>query len=187
LSAQAVSDTYRGRGRSAINLEINQLLASIDQMALGSQFNGIRPLTGTVANMFIQVGPNNDPTNDRINIISAFGDTTTNVATGLNLPAAAIFNSDDALVYIGRADSALNIVNTRRSTLGAMQNRLESAAANLMNSVENLAASESRIRNVDVASESAEMMRFQILQQASASILSQANQMPSLALKLLGN
>ena len=91
-----------------------------------------------------------------------------------------------ARTYLGLIDTALGTLNTKRATLGAFVNRLEGAAANLLNNIENQSSAESRIRNVDVASESANMTRNQILQQASATVLSQANQSPSLALKLLG-
>ena len=94
-------------------------------------------------------------------------------------------NNTNALATLGKIDAALTTVNTRRATLGALTNRLEGTASNLMVSVENLSASESKIRNVDVASESAEMIRNQILQSASATVLSQANQGPQLALSLL--
>ena len=91
-----------------------------------------------------------------------------------------------ATAAIGNIDDALDEVNARRGDLGAVYNRLEGAANNLMNAIENFSASESRIRNVDVAAESANMIKNQILQQASATVLAQANQAPSLALQLLG-
>ena len=87
---------------------------------------------------------------------------------------------------ISVVDAALQNINTRRSALGAITNRLEGTSKNLQIAVENFSASESRLRNVDVAKESAKLTKNQILQQASASILSQANQQPQLALSLLG-
>src|SRR5690606_4204886 len=82
-------------------------------------------------------------------------------------------------------DDAITTINARRGLFGALVNRLEGAANNLMTAIENLSASESRIRNVDVAAESANMVRNQILQQSAATVLAQANQAPSLALSLL--
>jgi flagellin len=86
---------------------------------------------------------------------------------------------------ISKVDTALGTVNQRRAAVGAMTNRLENTAKNLAISTENLSASESRIRNVDVAKESANLTKNQILQQASSTILAQANQAPQLALSLL--
>src|SRR5262249_8178271 len=99
-----------------------------------------------------------------------------NVDTGTN-----------ALGAISTLDTAITTLNTRRGNIGALSNRLETTVNNLANIIENTAASESRIRNVDVASESSHFTRYQILQQASASMLSQANLMPQLALKLLNS
>lgn len=185
LAVQAGNDTYATAQRSAINQEINALRTDIDRIANSTEFNGGSLLDGTVGSYFIQVGANNSGTNDRISISGALADTTTGAA-GLNLAAAAITDNATAQTYIGSVDTALGTLNGRRATLGSLVNRLDSASKNLQVNVENLAASESRIRNVDVASESANMIKHQILQQASASILSQANQSTGLALSLIG-
>ena len=87
--------------------------------------------------------------------------------------------------YLSQVDAALNIVLNRRSNIGALQNRLDSTLENLTVMNENIQASESRIRDLDIAKETANMVKNQILQQASASVLSQANQIPQLALALL--
>jgi flagellin len=113
-------------------------------------------------------------------------------ATSLGLQAAGavmkvgVGSNASALKAISTIDTALQTVGNRRASIGAMTNRLSSAAQNLSISIENFSASESRIRNVDVAKESAEMTKNQILQQAAATVLGQANQAPQLALKLLG-
>ncbi len=185
LAVQAGNDTYATAQRSAINQEINALRTDIDRIANSAEFNGGSLLDGTVSSFFIQVGANNSATNDRISISGALADTTTG-ASGLNLAAAAITDNATAQTYIGSVDTALGTLNGRRATLGSLVNRLDSASKNLQVNTENLAASESRIRNVDVASESANMIKHQILQQASASILSQANQSTGLALSLIG-
>lgn len=190
LVVQAANETYSQAQRTALNQEIDQLRSDIDRIANSTQFNGITLATTAVpANFFVQIGANSNATNDRLDIVTALGDIRATVATGLNLVTAAsanITSNATAQTFLGVVDTALTTLNTRRANLGAFSNRLESAASNLANGIENLSASESRIRNVDVASESAEMMRYQILQQASASILGQANQGPQLALKLLG-
>ena len=149
--------------------------------------------------MVIQLGPNDDSDNDQLDL--TFGGTATGVtnpfdaasATALNVEVGA--GADINLLGSGTAtdrrnaitaiDTAITTINARRGLFGALANRLEGAANNLMTAIENLSASESRIRNVDVASESANMVRNQILQQSAATVLAQANQAPSLALSLL--
>ena len=185
LAVQGASDTYATAQRTAINQEINALRSDIDRIANSTEFNGVSLLDGTLSSYFIQVGANNSATNDRISVSAALANTTT-AASGLNLGAAAITDNATAQTYIGSVDTALETLNTRRASLGSMVNRLDSASQNLQIAIENFSSSESRVRNVDVASESAEMIRNQILQQASASILSQANQSSSLALSLIG-
>ncbi len=186
LAVQGANDTNATAQRNAINQEIDALRADIDRIAGGTQFNNVNLIGATApAAYLIQVGPNST-VNDEIDVGTALLNTTT-AAGGLNLAAAAGTNTNAAYqTYITNTDTALTNLNTRRATIGSFSNRLESAASNLSISIENLSASESRIRNVDVASESAEMIRNQILQQSSAAILSQANQAPSLALQLLG-
>lgn len=193
LTVQAASDTYATAQRSAIISEINQLRQDIDRIARSTTFNGVVMLTSlTPSPFYIQVGPNSSNANDRIDISSALTDAQITVATSpLYLSAAAtgtnFANNANIQVYISNLDSVIDGINTRRGDLGAYINRMEGAASNLQISIENQSASESRIRNVDVAAESADMTRNQILQQSSATILAQANQSPSLALKLLGN
>ena len=97
----------------------------------------------------------------------------------------SVSTNASALQSISKLDTALKKIGNRRASLGALSNRLEGAGTNLAISIENYSSTESRIRNTDVAKESAEMTKNQILQQASVSILSQANQAPQLALKLL--
>jgi flagellin len=187
LAVQAGNDTYRTAQRTAINQEINAIRTSINQIANSTRFNGVALIAsaGVPANYRIQVGANNSATNDMLNIRTALGNTTTAGAGGLALGAANITSNATARTYINTVTNSINTLNTKRATLGAMQNRLEGVAKNLMVGIENNAAAESRVRNVDVASESAELIRVQILQQSASSILAQANQVPSLALKLL--
>jgi len=187
LTVQAANDTYATAQRSAIAGEIDQLQTDIDRIANSVQFNGVQLLSATApANFFLQVGANSSATLDRIDIIGALGDTT--ATTGLALPLAGNTTVDthaNAQTYLGVIDTALSTLGTKRATLGAMVNRLEAAGANLGIAIENFSASESRLRNVDVAAETAEMTRNQILQQASATVLTQANQVPQLALQLI--
>jgi flagellin len=187
LTVQAANDTLATSQRTAIATEITQRIADVDRIANSTTFNGVTLLaSGTSpSNYFIQVGANSDATNDRIDLASGLG-STTSTGLGLSFSAGNIGANSAAQTFLGTIDTALGSLNTKRATLGALSNRLESSISNLSVSIENLSGAESRIRNVDVASESAALTRNQILQQASTSILSQANQSPSLALSLIG-
>jgi len=156
---------------------------------------------------FLQVGANDSATNDRIDVQPAMADMrivggagpmgtamqTIFTAVGSNGGPALITsntnmdieNNSEAQKLLTVIDLAISEINVRRGNLGAFVNRLEGTANNAAISIENLSASESRIRNVDVAAESANLVRNQILQQASSTILAQANQTPALALQLL--
>jgi flagellin len=186
LTVQAASDTQATAQRTAINQEINARRNDIDRIANTTKFNGVNLLGASAVTAFnIQYGPNSDSTNDVLNLVSALGNTTTD-ASGLNLDSAAFASNASALAYLDTVDSALDTLASRRALLGAFSNRLESSIQSLSINVENLSSAESRIRNVDVAQESANLTRNQILQQAATSILGQANQSPQLALSLIG-
>ncbi len=191
LAVQGANDTLGADQRSAINLELGQLAKDIDRISKATEFNG-QKLFSTIDTYNIQVGAESD---SAINVLSIGSDASAlgllnasslSLATGTALTIAfSVSNNGSALNAISVIDTALQTVGTRRSAIGAMTNRLQSASTNLSISIENFSASESRIRNVDVAKESAEMTKNQILQQAAATILSQANQAPNLALNLL--
>lgn len=190
LAIQAASDTYNGTQRAAIQVEVEQLLADIDRIALATEFNGVDLLSAaTPANFILQVGANTVVGVDTIDVVTTLGDARANTLgiTTWNGTAltANIDSAANARNFINLVDTALTALNTRRGRLGAMVNRLEGTSSNLSISVENLSSSESRIRNVDVALESANLTRNQILQQASNTVLAQANQTPQLALQLL--
>lgn len=190
LAVQAANDTYNTSQRSAMQVEVEQLLADIDRISSATKFNGVDLLsTASPANFIIQVGANNVANVDTIDIASAMGDssaTTLGIASwnSTNL-TTAIDSSANAQAFLAEVDAAINAVNIKRGNLGAFVNRLEGTSNNLSIGIENLSSSESRIRNVDVAMESANLTRNQILQQASNTILAQANQTPQLALQLL--
>lgn len=188
LTVQAANDTYSAAQRTAIEGELDQLALEITRISDSVEFNGVSLLNGSNANFIIQLGAN-ETANDELDLATAgaanpFGDIDA-TALGVQDAAIVVTTNANAQTSIGLIDTALDTVNTRRSTIGALTNRLDSAGQNLMTAIENLSASESTIRNVDVAAESANLVRSQILQQASASILAQANQSPGLALSLL--
>ena len=185
LSVQAANDTYGATERTAIDAEMDQLALEITRVSDATEFNGVNLLTGGAAAFNIQLGPESAAATNSLDVggLGVFADID---ATALGVNALNVTDTTNAQTSINSIDVALGTVNSRRGTIGAVSNRLESAAQNLMVSIENMSSTESRIRNVDVASESAELVRHQILQQASAAMLSQANQAPGLALSLLG-
>jgi flagellin len=186
LAVQAANDTNGTAQRTAIAQEIQARLDDIDRITKATEFNGQKLLdTTTAASLRIQVGPNGVAAEDTIDIAAgtALGDAT---ATTLGVGTVDVTTNSAALTFLATVDTALTEVSRRRSTIGALQNQLSSAILNLQLTNENLQAAESRIRNVDVASEASRLTKYQILQQAAASILSQANSSPSLALTLLG-
>ncbi|MDP7038429.1 MAG: flagellin [Myxococcota bacterium] len=168
--------------RSALNLEFQQLESEINRIVEVTKFNGQVLLNGALSSgVSFQVGILNT-TNDRITVSVA----NSTASTMLNANSASIGQIADARSAIEQVDSAIQAVATRRNTLGATQNRLEVTISNLGTIHENLSAANSRIVDVDVAAETAEMSQNQILMQAGVSVLGQANQMPSMVLSLLG-
>ncbi len=189
LAIQGASDTYGTAQRSAISNEIDQLQQDIDRIANSTVFNGVLLIANAPSGSFALPGPSyflqvgaNSTVNDEIDIINTLGDATS-ATLGFNTTTGATHANFQTI--IDEIDTAMGTLNTRRATLGAVINRLESAASNLAISIENQSASESRLRDADIAYETAQMTRNQILQQSSAAILQQANQVPSLALQLL--
>lgn len=191
LLVQGANDTLSSSQRSAIVSEVRQLVTDITRISKSTQFNGKNLLDGTQTNFTLQVGANAIASTNTINLATA---TTSNPFGAINGSALGLGSTGSLLVFnsntsaragLSRIDAALNTLNTRRAAIGALTNRLEGTSENLSIAVENFSAAESRIRNVDVAKETAVLTRNQILQQASASILSQSNQTPQLALQLL--
>ena len=183
LSVQAASDTVGNTERSFSDIEFQQLKEELDRISRSSEFNGIKLLDGTGGMLEFQVGTRNDPVLDRLRFDGTFADATLG---SLGLSTESVVSKETAQLSLKKLDDALVQVNGVRANLGAVQNRLSSTINNLGISDENLSAANSRIRDVDVASETAELARKNILVQAGTSVLSQANQFPSIALKLLG-
>lgn len=183
LAVQAASDTVGDTERSFSNLEFQSLKEELQRISKSADFNGRKLLDGTGGMVEIQVGIHNDPTNDRIRYNASDADATLET---LGLAGETIENKVGAQTTLTRLDDALVRINGVRANLGALQNRLQSASNNIAVSEENLSAANSRIRDVDVASETAELAKNNILAQAGVSVLSQANQSTSAALKLIG-
>lgn len=182
LSIQAASDTVGDTERGFSNIEFQNLLEEVQRISQGSEFNGRKLLDGTGGVVEIQVGIHNDPTNDRIK----YDSTTTDASIeALGLVGEGIANKEGAQLSLAKLDDALQRVNGTRANLGALQNRLQSASNTIAIAEENFSAANSRIRDVDVAAETADMAKNNILTQAGVSVLAQANQSPNFALKLL--
>jgi flagellin len=189
LVVQGGNDTLSAVQRSAINSELLQLASDITRIANSTQFNNKNLLDGTQASLKIQVGANSTSATNVIDIgaNSVFASATAS-SLGLFSSGALVVKVNtnaSALKSLSIVDAALQTVNNRRAAIGALTNRLDGASNNLNISVENFSASESRIRNTDIAKESANLTKNQVLQQASAQILGQANQTSQLALSLL--
>ncbi len=181
LGTQSSSDTVGDNEREFINQEATQLLAEVDRIAGSTRFGDKHILNGSVDELEFQVGT--DGSENSIIRYSANVDATSGALNVDGLDFTDKSSSRDSLEVI---DEAINDVGRMRSNFGALQNRLDSTISNLDTSHESLSAANSRIRDADIAAESAELMSSQILQQASVSMLAQANQSKAAALSLIG-
>ncbi|MAV91257.1 MAG: flagellin FliC [Bdellovibrionaceae bacterium] len=182
LSVQAASDTIGPVERQFLNVEYDQLVSEIDRIADGTEFNGTQLLSGTGSILDFQVGTRNDPNIDRLSFDASKADANS-AALGVNLTSVA--DKASAQNSLAALDTAIVSVSAMRADFGAIQNRLQSTISNVAVSVENMSAANSRIRDVDVAEETAELTKNNILLQAGTSVLAQANQTSQTALNLL--
>jgi flagellin len=182
LSMQAASDTVGNEERAFSDIEFQQLKDEVQRISVSTEFNARKLLNGEGGIFEVQIGVHNDPFQDRIAIDASKLDTTT---TALGISAESVSSKLGAQKSLQILDNALVQVNGVRADLGAVQNRLTSITNTLAITDENLSAANSRIRDVDVAAETADLARNNILAQAGVSVLSQANQTPQFALKLL--
>lgn len=182
LSVQAASDTVGDKERSFSDIEFQKLKDEVQRIAGATNFNGVDLLNGNGGKLEFQVGINNDPMQDRIVYDASAADAT---LAALGIGAESVASKEGAQTALGQLDDALVRVNGIRANMGAMQNRLTSITNTLGITDENLSAANSRIRDVDVAQETADLAKNNILTQAGVSVLSPANQSPSFALKLL--
>lgn len=183
LGVQAASDTIGDTERKFLDVEYQQLKSEVQRITDSTNFNGYDLLNGTGGIIDIQVGVHNDNFKDRISFNAAAANSS---LEALGLVAETISTKESAQVSLNRVDDALTSVNAIRANFGALQNRLVSTSENLLVSDENYSAANSRIRDADIAAETAEMTRNNILLQAGISVLGQANNAQQMALKLLG-
>jgi flagellin len=191
LSVQAANGTNATAERNAIKSEVEQRAKEITRIANSSAFNQIKLLDGSSSQLSLQIGANFDSSNLSLNTMSIGSPLKSATATSLGINdsstmiSTAFSTAAKAASYISKIDTAIATVSSSRSTIGSLQNRLDSQIQSLGIREENITASNSRIRDVDVAREAATLTKNQILQQASASLLAQANQAPSIALSLI--
>jgi flagellin len=182
LAMQAGSDGVGDTERTFIQSEVDQLTLELDRVANSAEFNGAALLNGAGATLEFQVGIRTDDTNDRIQVDLTALDATSGTLVG----TLDYTDRDTARDHIADIDAAIESVATQRATLGAIGNRFNTVSNTIRTASENLSAANSRIRDVDVAEETSAMSRAQVLMQAGVSVLAQANQMPQMAMKLLG-
>jgi flagellin len=186
LGVQSANGTNSTDDRNALNSEFSELSSELDRIVDTTKFNGQNLLDGTYSGANaaeFQVGAN---AGEKISVAIGNMDTATLSGGGTTIGSANVLSAGAASTAINAIDGALNQVDSLRGTLGAKQNRFESTIANLNNVSENLSAARSRIVDADIATETSEMTKMNILQQAGVSILAQSNQTPQLALSLLG-
>ncbi len=183
LSTQSSTGTLQSSQRAYINSEFGRLASEITRIASATAFNGIHMLMqATTTNIQVGTGTTGAAGYDNISIITSAMD----AGTGLGLGTGGIATSATAQAMQSTLDTAISRISSERANLGAVQNRFQSVINNLNVSSQNTSAAQSRITDTDIAAETANLTRAQILNQAGISILSQANQLPQTALKLLG-
>jgi flagellin len=180
LAIQSQNGINSSGDRTALQKEVSALQTEIDRIKDTTQFGGVDLLKGSFSANFL-VGANAGQ-NILVKMSRADGFGT----KGLGIDTLSIKTVADASRAITQIDSAIKSIDSTRADLGAIQNRFQSTIRNLSNIVENVSSARSRLRDTDFAKETAELTRSQILQQASTTILSQANQRPQAALSLLG-
>jgi flagellin len=185
LAQQSANGTFSQSQREALGNEFLALGSEIQRIAQTTEFNGVKLLSGG-GSIDLQVGFDSTSIS-QIKIENVTGTLfDLGLGTGGGVLNYSVTTQQGALVALDKVNAAIGSLATTRGNLGASESRLSVAINNLAVARENFAAAESRIRDVDVASEAAELTRLNILQQAGASVLAQANQQPALALSLLG-
>jgi len=187
LAIQSQNGINSSADRVALQKEVSALRTEISRISTTTQFAGVDILTGDFSAKFL-VGANAGQTIS-VNLSSqALGRAGVNgfSATGLGIIADNVLTEAGASRLLSAVDKAVSAIGGLRADLGALQNRFQSTIRNLSNISENVSAARSRIKDADFATETAELSRNQILQQASTTILAQANQRPQAALSLLG-
>ncbi len=181
LAVQASNGTVSTNDKTTLEEEFSTLKSEVDRIANATEFNGVKLLDGSSTQVSFHVGTGTAAATNKITV--ALSDV--NIAA-LSIQNASVNGTGSTSAAIADIDTTINTISSLRGKLGAAQNRLSSTIANVGAAAENLSAANSRIRDVDVAVETSDLTRNSILQQASLSILAQANAQPQSALSLLG-
>jgi len=186
LAVQARNSTNSTSDKDSLNKEFSQLQSEIQRVLGGTAFNGRHILGADATTLTFQVGANTS-SNDRVDIatVNMTSDTTITAVTGSSATIGATASGGAIDTVINNIDAAINDVNDTRATFGASESRFDSIISNLQSGVENQSAARSRIMDADFASETANMSRAQVLQQAGTAMIAQANQQPQQVLSLL--
>lgn len=190
LTEQAANGTYGDDSKTAIQAEIQARLDEFDRIAANADFNGIKLMDGTSKAISLQVGLNGDA-NSVISLAeNLFSKTDVNTLLGGTAAAiakqgAGLDTAKTAAALLDTIDSAITTISGRVTSIGAAQNKVSSAITAIDVQSQNLTSSLSTLRDADVAEESSTYVQAQILQQAAATLLSTANQLPSIALNLI--
>ncbi len=181
LAVQSSNGSVSNADKETLDEEFQSLVNEVNRISRSTEFNNIKLLDGSSSSVSFQVGVGTTTGIDTLNLTLSPALTTSLGINSLDIGSGG--SSSTAIVAI---DNAINSVSSLRGSLGAIQNRLQSTINNIDTGLENLSSANSRIRDVDVAYETAQLTRNSILQQASISVLAQANAQPQSALTLLG-
>lgn len=184
LCVQASTGTYTAEDRDFLLKELRARLSYIDSAAESTKFNNIHLMDGTSSSIFLQIGANSDATMDIGDALIDVHTETLDIKLNSTITGGN-WSEEDIESYMDNVDDAIDTLLGANAKLGGYLNRLEFVSGTLGVMGENLAENKSLISDTDVAESSADMVKYQILQQASASVLTQANQVPSWALQLL--
>ena len=183
LAVQSANGVYSDEERLSMDQEVQLRLEEINRIADSSSFSDMNLLDGSIADIVLQIGAGSDTDQNTIDISGAFQEAH---VSSLGIQAdASVSTVDAARTMIDAIDEAVNNISSRRSIIGASMNRLDSTIDRIDIRKENLQSTYSTIRDTDIAAESSELTKQQILQQSAATLLQQANQTPSLALTLI--
>ncbi len=190
LTEQAANGTYGSDSLKAIQSEITARLEEVDRIAANCEFNGLKMMDGSMQDISLQVGLYGSADSQIVldaslfeagDVNSLFGEDISTIAE----KCAGLAKGTDASSMLDEIDKVINTISGRSTTLGSAQNRIESAIESIDVQSENIMSSLSTLRDADIAEESSNYIKAQILQQASATLLATANQTPSIALNLL--
>jgi len=180
IAVQSATDGITTTEQGYLDKEFQGLLSEVDRLSDATKYNGQKLMTGTFTGKKIQVGADSG-SDFQITVSIAKVDT-----SSLSLSVATVSTLAKANTAIGNLDTAINFLNNARAKMGALMSNLQTASSHVDVMRENLAASESRIRDTDIAAETSQFARSQVLMQAGVSMLAQANAQPQIALRLLG-